>query len=474
MEETELQQRLTRLAERTAPPPRERLAEVVVARHRSQRRQTIGITSLVAVVAAVVVAVPSLLGGPSSTLVPETSAAVDEGPTVDVFAGPTRGSLAGDAAFVEGVRRLSWSSSAGSDVPDAPVDTRRVVFAGEVAGVRLALVAGENTAEPEQRDPALQTDQGALSDVAIAWYLGPAGAGPEAMVLQSVPRGVDSYGRPVGFFASVTGALVVVGAPGDEVSVSPRPVVDADGSVQREYEPVDAPEGIATTVFLAGSASGQSLRYVVARGPESWTSSPAWTDPGSSSPEVPVSWLRPAPAPGPVDSLAEWEPRQLLDRLGLPADQVAFSMIWAGDVPSPVDRPSRVSLLAATLPSGAVLLQCSLGIDLGDGGAGGTWCGSELRPAGVPLSEQTFVVRADASDMSEHSAVASSLVVVAPAPAVSARAVDLGGAVLAEFALTDGVAVVPFPERAATVETLAADGSVLQTSRAMTMAELGD
>jgi hypothetical protein len=473
MEETELPQRLTRLAERAAPPPREDLALAVVTRHRAQRRQTIGLTAVAAAVAAVVVVSTTLIAdGPSAEPAVASGAAAASG--VDVLAGPTRGSLAGDAAFVEGVRRLSWSNSAGSDVPDAPVDTRRVVFAGEVAGVRLALVAGENTAEPEQRDPALQTDQGALSDVAIAWYLGPAGAGPEAMVLQSVPRGVDSYGGPVGFFASVTGALVVVGAPGDEVSVSPRPVVDADGSVQREYEPVDAPEGIATTVFPAGSASGQSLRYVVVRGPESWTSSPAWTDPGSSSPEVPVSWLRPAPAPGPVDSLAEWEPRQLLDRLGLPADQVAFSMIWAGDVASPVNRPSRVSLLAATLPSGAVLLQCSLGIDLGDGGAGGTWCGSELRPAGVPLSEQTFVVRADASDMSEQSEVASSLVVVAPAAAVSARAVDLGGAVLAEFALTDGVAVVPFPERAATVETLAADGSVLQTSRAMTMAELGD
>ena len=48
MDDAELQQRLTRLAERTAPPPREQLAGAVVAQHRAQRRQRIGVTGLVA------------------------------------------------------------------------------------------------------------------------------------------------------------------------------------------------------------------------------------------------------------------------------------------------------------------------------------------------------------------------------------------------------------------------------------------
>ena len=68
----------------------------------------------------------------------------------------------------------------------------------------------------------------------------------------------------------------------------------------------------------------------------------------------------------------------------------------------------------------------------------------------------------------------SSLVVVAPADAASARALDLEGAVLAEFPLADGVAVVPFPERTATVETLTTEGTVLQSSRPLTYADLGD
>ncbi|MBB3675392.1 hypothetical protein FHX36_001127 [Modestobacter versicolor] len=479
MDETELQHRLTRLAERTAPPPRESLAEVVVARHRSQGRQVAGITALVAAVAAVVVAVPSLTGGPAQ---PTAATSADGLPApVDDWAGgllttPTRGSLAADTAFVEGVRQLSWQNPMAGphdDDPDAPLDTRVVVYAGDVAGARFALVAGENTAQVDD-DPALQTDAGVLSDVAIAWYLGPAGAAAGDMTLQSVPRGVDSYGGPAGFFDGATGALVVVGEPGDAMTVSPRPVVAADGSVVREQVPVEAPDGIGTAVFPAGSVSGTSLRYTVVRGTESWTSSPSWTGSDSSAPQVPVTWLRPAPAPGPVDSLAEWEPQQLLERLGLLAEEVQFSMVWAGDVPSPVERTSRVSLLAATLPSGAVYLQCSLGLDLGNGSAGGTWCGSGIRPAGTPLAEQTVVVRSDATDMSRNSDVVSSLIVVAPPTAVAARAVDLDGAVLAGFPLVDGVAVVPFPERAATVETLAADGTVLESTRPLTMADLGD
>ena len=38
----------------------------------------------------------------------------------------------------------------------------------------------------------------------------------------------------------------------------------------------------------------------------------------------------------------------------------------------------------------------------------------------------------------------------------------------------DGVAIVPSPERAATIETRAADGTVLATTRPRTSADLGD
>jgi hypothetical protein len=473
MEETELQERLTRLADRTAPPPREALAEVVVARHRTQRRQAIGLGSVVAAVAAVVVVSTTLIAdGPSAEPAVASGAAAASG--VDVLAGPTRGSLAGDTAFVDGVRRLWWSSSAGIDVP---VDTRRVVFAGEVAGVRLALVAGENTAEPEQRDPTLQTDQGALSDVAIAWFAGSAGATPQQMQLVSVPTGVDPT-VPAALSDAATGALAVVTAPGDTVEVSPRPEIAADASVSRTWQPVDAPDGVAE-VALAPSAGpfDQALRYRVSRDGAELVTTMHWghVAHGPVPSTVPLDWLRPAPVASPADTMLGGTVQQLLGLLGVTPASARVSVVWAGDVPAPVESgTARLHLLAATLPSGAVYLQTSLAIALPDGASGGGESGSGIRPAGTPLSELTVAVRCDATDMSEGSDVVSSLVVVAPATAVSARAVALDGEVLAEFPLAEGVAVVPFPERAADVETLAADGRVLERTRPLTHADLGD
>jgi len=195
---------------------------------------------------------------------------------------------------------------------------------------------------------------------------------------------------------------------------------------------------------------------------------------GAVPPEVPLEWLRPAPAASPADTMLDSTVHQVLGSLGVAPPSARVSVLWAGDVPAPYERPARVHLVTVTLPSGATFTDSSLALDMGDGSAGGTSCGSGIRPAGSPVAEQTFALRCDATDFSADSDVVSSLVVVAPPGAASARALDLDGAVLTEFALTDGVAVVPFPERAATVTTLAADGSVLQSTRPLTFADLDD
>jgi len=479
MDTDELAQRLARLAERTAPPPREELAQVVLERGRTQRRQRAAVTSLVAAVAAVVVAAPLLLDGP-----PGGHRAADEHAVatsiagVDVLAGPTRGSLAGDAAFLEAVRRLPWTSEdmSGSDVPDAPLDSRRVVFAGDVPGGRWVLVAGENTARPANRDPAAQTDLGALSDTAIAWFAGPPGATPGQLELQSLPRGVDA-GRPAALADAGTGALVVVAAPGDTVEVSLRPEVAADGEVGRSWQELAAPDGVAvTTTPPVSSPYAGALRYRVTRqGAEVVTTGPdgRWNE-SSTAPDVPVDWLRPAPPASPADVVLSSSVVQVLSMLGLSPEETAVDVVWAGDVPAPYTRPARVHLFSVTLPSGATYTDTSLSLDMGGGAVAGTSCGSGIRPAGLPVPEQTFALRCDATDFSDDSGVISSLVLVAPAGATSARALDLDGGVLAEFPLTDGVAVVPFPERAASVQTMTADGSVLASTRPLAFADLGD
>jgi len=142
----------------------------VLSRRRNRRRATVLSAGLAVLLIAVAVPVGlSLLRPPDSRLA--SPAAI---PAADIFGVPTRGSLADDAGFVEAIRQLSWAESgvSGTDddlqMPDAPVETRHVTSAGEVAGGRWALVVGANTSRPtgEAAAPELQTDLGALSDIA--------------------------------------------------------------------------------------------------------------------------------------------------------------------------------------------------------------------------------------------------------------------------------------------------------------------
>src|SRR4051812_15407843 len=108
METTELHDRLDRLAERTAPEPQDaaHLVRAVAVRSRTQRRQRIGVGAVALAVVAVVAAVPVVLSWRASA--PSPAAPTPASPTAttdgDVLDAPTRGSLAGDAVFVEAVR----------------------------------------------------------------------------------------------------------------------------------------------------------------------------------------------------------------------------------------------------------------------------------------------------------------------------------------------------------------------------------
>lgn len=477
--ETELRARLTRIAETTAPPADPGLPTRIAARARARRRQRLGLTALAAAVAAVVVAVPVALSG--TTPAPVDGEDVPAGPaapgsTVDVLAGPTRGSLAGDTAFVEGVRALPWrtpDTPGGSQLPDPPVETRQVVWAGDVAGGRWALVAGENTTQPqgEAADPERQTDLGALSGVAIAWFTGPVGAAPEEMTVADVPHGIDAS-LPVARVDATTGALVVVALRGDAVEVSRRPEVDADAAVSRTWEPVETVDGVAVVDLPDdGTATPPALLYRVLRdGAVAVEGGPEGAGTFEPQSQVPVEWLRGQPgsslagAAGQVPNHAQ----QVLYALGLTADDVRFAVAWAGALPAVDDGTAAVTVLTATLPSGAVYAQADLDVrsrDLNTGG--GTWCGTELRPAGPPVAEQTFVLRCDVTDLSADSAVLPALVVVAPPEAAVARALSAGGEDLGSYVLDGGVGVAAFPEGTATVVTETAEGAVLAETAVM-------
>ncbi|SHH35161.1 hypothetical protein [Geodermatophilus nigrescens] len=458
----DLTDRLTRLAERTAPPPREDLAAAVVARHRRDRRRRTGTAAVAVAVAAVVVAVPVVVRGGDDPA-PATGVAAPGSVPDGVLDGPPRGSLAGDAAFVEGVRRLPWSGDA-AGVPEPALDGRRVVFAGEVAGQRWALVAAPNGDQPAPLvpDPELETDLGARGGTVAAWFTGPAGAAPEQMAVHGLPRVVDPA-QPLASADPVTGAVVVVTEPGDVVSVSERPEVAADGTASRTWARVDAPDGVALVDRGPSPLpSDAAYRYRVERdGTEVITTMPDTPWSQFTQPELDVAWARPQPAAAPGDQVLRAEMDALLARTGLGPDDVAFSVLWAGDVPAPTVGTARLAVFTATLPSGAVYVGTTAGVAVDRTGSAGWTCGSELRAAGD--GDRVVAAVCDVTDASADSPVLPTLVVVAPAGTASARLLDTAGGVLGEVPLVDGVAAVgPPPDGLASVETLDAAGAVLE------------
>jgi hypothetical protein len=204
----ELRARLTALADATAPPPRADLAAVVEHRCRARRRSQLRLGAVGAVVVAAVAAGQVLLpDGPSA----EPATAVADAPDVrdrPASQGPTRGSLAGNAEFVEAVRQLSWSDP-GAGIGAPPPAGSQVLFAGDVPGGRWALVARPLTVPPPLvDDDELERELGTGS-VALAWFAGPRGAAPEELRLHRAPV-VAGPGLPVALWDRATGTLAVV------------------------------------------------------------------------------------------------------------------------------------------------------------------------------------------------------------------------------------------------------------------------
>ena len=438
MDTTELHERLGRLAERTAPAPRDaaQVVRAVAARSRAQRRQRLGVGAVALAVAAVVAVVPAVLAGraaPPSPAAPTTTTA-----TGDVLTAPTRGSLAGDAVFVESVRQLPWTVAADPDAPTAqaepPLDSRHVVFAGDVPGGRWAAVAA--------------TDVQGARGLDVLWLVGPPGAAAGQLQPAQLSAGVQP-GTPVAFTDAGTGTLVVVGAPGDQIEVSPRPEIAADGTVRRAWQAADAPDGVAA-VSLTPTATlyDEAIRYRVTRGgARVATALPLGHRSGDYSlPGVSISWLRGSADPDLTAALSSTA-ADTLTRIGLSPDEVAFTVVWSGAVPGA--DGTRLSLLTATLPSGATYTEARLTQASPHGVQAGPLCGSEVRPAGTPLDQQTFAVRCDDAGV---------LAVVAPDTVTRVHVLDGSRNPVAVLDLDGGATLVPATAGAVTMEVPRPDG----------------
>lgn len=434
-----LDERLHRLAAGRPLPPTaaQQIAAALTTTGRTRRRRRLRWAGGAVVVALLLALVP---------LLPERAEPV---PPADVYAGATRGSLARDADFLRDLRAQSWS---GTDLgTTSPPARRRVVFAADVPGGRWALVlSGEGTA-----------------DSAAAWFTGPAGAPAGRLRLRSVVLDPDRA-TPVSLTDPATGALVVVAARGDAVTVSERPEVTAAGSLTRDFTELTASDGVAVTGLrpLPG-AQETAVRVRVERAGRPLDVGPPTVaaDLEATAPEVPLSRLRAEPPPAVGDGAVAPRLATVLAQLGRSATDTPVTVLWSGDLPGPNDRPARLALLALQQLSGAVVVTAPFGYaaDL-SGRAGSSWCATGVLPAGPPLADRVVAVSCDISDATVTPEVSRFLVVVAPP---SATSVELfGGADPAprEHAMTDGVAVVRSPGDVSWVRVHLADGSSTDAS----------
>lgn len=439
---------LSRYAEQVGPPPDE-LGPTVAARYRHARKRRAAIVSASLCAALAIAAVP--VGLSIGTL--DGSAPAQQVGT-GIFELATRGSLAEDDQFVEAVRRLPWQDPLGRtplpDLPEPALDTRRVVFAGEVPGGRWAMVVG--TVDDE---------------LVAAWFAGSPGAAADALVVQDVPHGI-SPDRPLAFTRAATGeqALVVIASPGDAVEVSERAELTAAGTVDRDYRPVQAVDGVAVVdVSLLTPSAQTALSVRVLRdSTEVYRSRPELS--GSPGFEPPPELVQVRPGATAEDLLrAGTHLALMLEPFALAADEIEAALLWVGDMPSPGGSPAWASVVGVTVPSGAVIVGMEWQVPIDDQGTrGGSRCLLQAYPSGVPAAELLVAARCDIFVSTTPEAdlrTLSSLLIVGPNNAVEAQLLGADGNTLGSVPLVDGAGSPTFVDGITTVIALDAAGDVI-------------
>jgi hypothetical protein len=430
---------------------------------RRRRRRRTGFVTAGVAVAAVVVAVPVGLG---SLRTDPPGVAAPTAPAVDVLAGPTRGSLAGDQAFLDGLVQQGWGDVP-ADAPVADVGTRRVVFAGDVGTGRWALVVGSNPA-PSTLPAEQQTDLGAMSAVTGVWFVGPAGAAPDQMQPVTYPRGLDpeqvqTLGDPL------TGDVVVLAAPGDDVALSDRPDVRADGTVTRAWRSAEVVDGLAVDRFQVAAPTSTYSRAghvrVTRDGIQVLDQPPDQFGPVQGFPSVTVPITYPRGQVAGADLMDQSRAGDVLSMTGLPADQVRFEVVWSGAVPGPGDDPTWASFMVATLPSGARIVQggdvrlISAGTSATQAPTyGGGQSVLQVLPAGGPATDLVLAMEAAVSGNGGEGTVRT-LVVAVPDGVVSVVALGDDAEELATLPVSAGAAVGPFPDGTVAVGAVRPDGA---------------
>ncbi len=429
-----------------------------------ERRRRRRWTTAAAACAVVVVAVAALWGGVGSRTEPAAAGPTARAERVDLATLPTRGSLADDEAFLEGLRGLPWAGAALAGYP-APVETvpgtRRVLFAGDVPGGRWALVVGrpELVVSPDQPPgPAPLVLPG---DHYMAWFTGPPGAEAEEMTLASYPYGLAPEVVPA-LLDPRTGTLVVVTAPGDSVEVSPGVQIDTDGEDSRRWAGVETSDGVAVAqVPPVGVPWNWSVAFRVLRdGRATLTSSPTGVLVPLDQPIPRLDVDLPGPAPEEARLAADLAGLAVLSATGVPAEDVRLTAHAVVAVPPPAQ--GALALVTATLPSGAVVVSAQWALDPPDRSPSGATCGLEVRPAGSAPEDSLVVARCEVFEPGSGDPVRALLLVVAPRDVAMVRVYRGDSTFIAEHAVPDGgPVVVPAPAGSIRIEAVTEGGVLL-------------
>lgn len=443
------------------PPSAVSAAGMIRLDERRRRRRT---GALAAGLAAVLVgvAVPvglSLVGSAGNDTGVAAPPSIPDVASGDIFGGPTRGSLAADTVFVEAVRQRSWGGAGDGVLPDPALDTKRVVYAGEVAGQRWALVVAG-------------AEGGASGPLETAWFVGPLGAAPEQMTLSQFEQAA-SADLPAVLLDQATGAFIVIAAPGDVIETSARPEVAADGTVSRNFVDTNSADGTAA-VELGASPYQYPMpaaQYRVSRAGQVLAEQSPYVVITSETqgPEIPLDYLRPPVSNSPDAQTINFHEQQLaagvLASYALSADEVQFRVPYIGPLELADGEQAELTVVTATFPSGAVLTLASWDVSGPDSGFGGS-CSSEVPTAAWAAADQlVLALLCDVSVQTSATNIVAGakLIVIAPPDLGAVTAISQGEtADPVTLALSDGVGMVAFPEGAQTVLIADASGATIQ------------
>ena len=412
------------LASRPVPRAPGDLAERTRTRHRRQRRQQAAVAGAVLAVVAVFGSVPALRAVLPAVGTAEDAAAPTADDAPPLYDVPTRGSLAGDTDWLDGVAALPWAT--GERVPDTdpPADSRRVAYAADVDGVRIALVLAKEGTR-----------------VSGAWFTGAPGAAPAEMTQAAGARRVPGNERPVLVDAPDPGrapVLVVVTRPGDEdVWLSAGRVVEADGDEEQvPWTRLDVRDGVALGRLGTVSGGVPSAQVQVFRNGQL-----------AQQPVVQLSDRAAALASRPVvvadprglrGGFPEAELQSLVQQAAgyydLSPEQLGPTLLATGTVGA-----DPVALVGFTHPSGATSVW-SARVVTGDPGRSpspystSSTSAASNGPAGIALADRVLAVTTDGG-----------LVVSGPADGVAAEVLERDGTSLGTLALVAGVGAGALP-----------------------------